>query len=301
MTSTLTGPGGGPGGSGHPGGAIGSLIPAARGGPVQALRDSWVVAKRNLRRMTRIPEIVVFGLMQPVMFVLLFTYVMGGAISVPGAAPGDPDAYKQYLMAGIFAQTVTFAVAGASAGIAEDMTKGLVDRFRSLPMARSAVLVGRTIADLVQTALTLVVLALVALLIGWRIHNGVWKALGGFGLLLLLGYAFSWIGALIGLSVRSPEAATSAGLIWLFPLTFVSNAFVPVASMPSWLQPIAYWNPFSATVQAARQLFGNLLPGAPKETEWPMVHAVGVSIGWSLLILALFSWLSVRKYRSAVG
>jgi ABC-2 type transport system permease protein len=157
--------------------------------------------------------------------VLLFTYVMGGAIKV--GTSSDPTAYKQFLMAGIFAQTVTFAVAGASAGIAEDMTKGLVDRFRSLPMARSAVLVGRTLADLVQTALTLVVLGLVAFLIGWRIHKSVLEALCGFLLLLLLGYAFSWIGALIGLSVRSPEAATSAGLVWLFPLTFISNAPCP--------------------------------------------------------------------------
>ncbi|SEK25787.1 ABC transporter permease [Streptacidiphilus jiangxiensis] len=267
-----------------------------RGGVIGMLRDSWVVAKRNLRRMTRIPEIVVFGLMQPVMFVLLFTYVMGGAIQVPG---GDQNAYKQYLMAGIFAQTVTFAVAGASAGIAEDMTKGLVDRFRSLPMARSSVLVGRTVADLVQTAFTVLVLAIVAFIVGWRFNNGILKALAAFGLLLLLGYAFSWIGALIGLSVRSPEAATSAGLIWLFPLTFVSNAFVPVSSMPSWLQPIANWNPFSATVQACRELFGN--PTGVPNHSWPMEHAVWVSIGWSLLILAVFSYLSVRKYRSATA
>jgi ABC-2 type transport system permease protein len=279
-------------------GAIGAAAPGQRGGVLQTLRDSWVVAKRNLRRMTRIPEIVVFGMMQPVMFVLLFTYVMGGAIAVPGTT--DHNAYKQYLMAGIFAQTVTFAVAGASAGIAEDMTKGLVDRFRSLPMARSAVLVGRTMADLVQTALTVVVLALVAFAIGWRIHKGVLEAFGGFLLLLLLGYAFSWIGALIGLSVRSPEAATSAGLVWLFPLTFLSNAFVPVSTMPGWLQAIAYWNPFSATVQAVRDLFGNLPPGQV-QTEWPMQHAIGVSIGWSVLIAVLFSMLSVRKYRSAAG
>lgn len=279
-------------------GAIGGAVPIQHSGILQSLRDSWVVAKRNLRRMTRIPEIVVFGMMQPVMFVLLFTYVMGGAIKVPGS--NDPNAYKQYLMAGIFAQTVTFAVAGASAGIAEDMTKGLVDRFRSLPMARSAVLVGRTLADLVQTALTLVVLGLVAFAIGWRIHKSVLEAFCGFLLLLLLGYAFSWIGALIGLSVRSPEAATSAGLVWLFPLTFISNAFVPVSTMPGWLQAIAYWNPFSATVQAVRDLFGNLPPG-PGPTQWPMQHAIGVSIGWSVLITLLFSWLSVRKYRSAAG
>ncbi|MER7754646.1 ABC transporter permease [Kitasatospora sp. NPDC097643] len=278
--------------------AIGAAMPTPRRGLAATLHDSWVVAKRNLRRMTRIPEIVVFGLMQPVMFVLLFSYVMGGAIQIPGTQASS-DAYIQFLMAGIFAQTVTFATAGASAGIAEDMTKGLVDRFRSLPMARSAVLVGRTLADLCQTAFTVVVLALVALMVGWRIHNGVLSALGAFGLLLLLGYAFSWIGALIGLSVRSPEAATSAGLIWLFPLTFISNAFVPISSMPGWLQPIAYWNPFSATVQACRDLFGNQV--GPVDSAWPMQHAALVSVLWSLLITAVFSWLSVRKYRSAVG
>ncbi|MER8182906.1 ABC transporter permease [Kitasatospora sp. NPDC094015] len=278
--------------------AIGGAVPRQRGGIAAMAHDSWVVAKRNLRRMTRIPEIVVFGLMQPVMFVLLFSYVMGGAIQIPGTTASS-STYTQFLMAGIFAQTVTFAVAGASAGIAEDMTKGLVDRFRSLPMTRSAVLVGRTLADLVQTAFTLLVLAMVALLVGWRIHEGFPKALAAFGLLLLLGYSFSWIGALIGLSVRSPEAATSAGLIWLFPLTFVSNAFVPVSSMPGWLQPIAYWNPFSATVQACRELFGNQV--GPTPSAWPMQNAILVSVLWSLVIMAVFSWLSVRKYRSAVG
>ncbi|TQF03660.1 ABC transporter permease [Kitasatospora acidiphila] len=278
--------------------AIGAAVPRQRRGLAAMAHDSRVVAKRNLRRMVRIPEIVVFGLLQPVMFVLLFSYVMGGAIQIPNAGASSKT-YTQYLMAGIFAQTVTFAVAGASAGIAEDMTKGLVDRFRSLPMTRSAVLVGRTLADLCQTAFTLLVLALVALAVGWRIHHGVPQALGGFALLLLLGYAFSWIGALIGLSVRSPEAATSAGLIWLFPLTFISNAFVPVSSMPSWLQPIAYWNPFSATVQACRNLFGNQV--GPVDKSWPMQHAIGVSIVSSLAVMALFSWLSVRKYRSAAG
>jgi ABC transporter DrrB family efflux protein len=278
--------------------AIGGAVPRQRRGVAAMAHDSWVVARRNLRRMVRIPEIVVFGLLQPVMFVLLFSYVMGGAIQIPHSGASSKS-YIQYLMAGIFAQTVTFAVAGASAGIAEDMTKGLVDRFRSLPMTRSAVLVGRTVADLCQTAFTVLVLALVALLVGWRIHNGVPKALGGFALLLLLGYAFSWIGALIGLSVRSPEAATSAGLIWLFPLTFVSNAFVPVSTMPGWLQPIAYWNPFSSTVQACRDLFGNQV--GPVDKAWPMQHAIGVSIVSSLVVMALFSWLAVRKYRSAAG
>ncbi|WP_017239789.1 ABC transporter permease [Streptomyces sp. SS] len=269
--------------------------PRPRGGIAQSINDSLVVTKRNLIRMSRIPEMVVFGLIQPVMFVVLFSYVFGGSMSVGGNT--DPAVYREFLMAGIFAQTVTFATAGAGAGIADDMHKGLVDRFRSLPMARGAVLTGRTLADLVQTALTLVVLAIVGLLVGWRIHNGIPKALGAFALLLLLGYAFSWIGALIGLSVRTPEAATSGGLIWLFPVTFVSNAFVDPSMMADWIRPIAEWNPFSATVQACRELFGN--PGVVQSDAWPMRYPVWASILWSVLIVFVFRTLSVRKYRSA--
>jgi ABC transporter DrrB family efflux protein len=277
--------------------AVRTAAPRARGGIIQSVHDSWVVAKRNLRRMTRIPEIVIFGLIQPIMFVVLFSFVFGGAMLVEGSS--SPVVYRNFLMAGIFAQTVTFATAGAGAGIADDMHKGVIDRFRSLPMARGAVLTGRTIADLVQTALTVLVLVVVALIVGWRIHNGIPKALAAFGLLLLLGYAFSWIGALIGLSVRTPEAATSGGLIWLFPVTFISIAFVDSRQMAGWLQPIAEWNPFSATVQACRVLFGN--PGVSPSDAWPMQHPVWASILWSLAIMIVFRTLAVRKYRSATA
>ncbi|HEX5567203.1 MAG TPA: ABC transporter permease [Streptomyces sp.] len=276
-------------GTRHPGGGIG-----------QSLKDSLVVAQRNLLRMMRIPEMIIFGLIQPIMFVVLFSYVFGGSINIPGAGL-DASAYREFLMAGIFAQTVTFATAGAGAGIAEDMHKGLIDRFRSLPMARGAVLTGRTIADLVQTALTVVVLAVVALIVGWRAHEGVLKALAGFGLLLLLGYAFTWIGALIGLSVRTPEAATSGGLIWLFPLTFISIAFVPSENMPTLLRHIAEWNPFSATVLAARELFGNLPAGYQAPDAWPMQNPALASLLWSVLIIVVFRTLAVRKYRLASG
>lgn len=270
-----------------------------RGGISQSVADSLVVAKRNLIRMARIPEMVIFGLIQPIMFVVLFTYVFGGSIKV-GSTISSAD-YKEFLMAGIFAQTVTFATAGAGAGIADDMHKGLIDRFRSLPMARGAVLTGRTLADLVQTALTLVVLAGVALLIGWRTHENLGKVLLGFLLLLLLGYAFSWIGALIGLVVRTPEAATSGGLIWLFPLTFISNAFVDANQMPTVLRHIAEWNPFSATVQACRELFGNLPPGFVTPDAWPMQHPILASVLWSVLIVVVFRTLAVRRYRSATA
>ncbi|MFB6775063.1 ABC transporter permease [Streptomyces sp. NPDC048232] len=270
--------------------------------PVGAsIRDSLVIARRNLIRMTRIPEMVLFGVIQPVMFVVLFTYVFGGSLQIGNTT--DADVYKDFLMAGIFAQTVTFATAGSAAGIADDMQKGLVDRFRSLPMARGAVLTGRTVADLVQTAITLLVLAIVALIVGWRTGSAeptnAGRILAGFGLLLLLGYAFTWIGALIGLSVRTPEAATSGGIIWLFPVTFVSNAFVDSSQMTPWLRHIAEWNPFSATVQACRELFGN--PGVVQSDAWPMQHPVWASVMWSVLIIAVFRTLSVRKYRSAAS
>ncbi|NBM15048.1 ABC transporter permease [Streptomyces sp. GC420] len=277
--------------------AVRTPVPKGAGGIVGSVRDSLVVAKRNLLRMLRIPEMIIFGLIQPIMFVVLFSYVFGGSMNIGGTT--EPGVYREFLMAGIFAQTVTFATAGAGAGIADDMHKGLIDRFRSLPMARGAVLTGRTLADLVQTTLTLVVLAVVALLVGWRTHTSVGEVLAGFALLLLLGYAFSWIGALIGLSVRTPEAATSGGLIWLFPVTFVSNAFVDSSQMTPWLQHVADWNPFSATVQACRELFGN--PGVSQSEAWPMQHPVWASLLWSLLILVVFRTLAVRKYRSAAA
>ncbi|MFI7402907.1 ABC transporter permease [Streptomyces sp. NPDC049541] len=263
----------------------------------QSIRDSLVVAKRNLIRMSRIPEMVIFGLIQPIMFVVLFSYVFGGSMNIGGTT--DSQVYREFLMAGIFAQTVTFATAGAGAGIADDMHKGLIDRFRSLPMARGAVLTGRTLADLVQTALTLFVLAMVALLVGWRTHTNIGEVLGAFGLLLLTGYAFTWIGAVIGLSVRTPEAATSGGLIWLFPVTFISNAFVDSSRMTPWLRHIAEWNPFSATVQACRKLFGN--PGVSPSDAWPMAHPVWASLIYSVLIVVIFRTLAVRKYRSATA
>ncbi|WP_333737195.1 ABC transporter permease [Streptomyces sp. IBSBF 2806] len=281
--------------------AAGGAAPQPARSLGQPIRDSLVVAKRNLIRMARIPEVVIFGLIQPIMFVVLFTYVFGGSMRIGGSTSATD--YKNFLMAGIFAQTVTFATAGAGAGIADDMHKGLIDRFRSLPMARGAVLTGRTLADLVQTALTLLVLAVVALLVGWRVgsdgETDAGRVLGAFGLLLLLGYAFTWIGALIGLSVRTPEAATSGGLIWLFPVTFISNAFVDTSNMTPWLRHVAEWNPFSATVQACRVLFAN--PGQSQSGAWPMQHPVWASLIYSVLIIVLFRTLAVRKYRSATA
>jgi len=260
--------------------------------------DGWVVTVRNLRRMTRIPEMVVFATIQPIMFVLLFAFVFGGAIPVSGG--GGTHAYREYLLPGIFTQTLAFTTGTTAVGLADDLHKGLVDRFRSLPMARSAVLLGRTVADWIQNLFVLLIMALCGLAVGWRIHGGFWKAVAAFLLVMLFSYAMSWIGAVIGLSVSTPETANTAGFIWLFPVTFVSNAFVPTSSLPGWLQPVAEWNPISSTVLALRQLFGNPTGYAPGKLPnvLPMQHPAWVSLAWSILILALFVPLAVRKYRS---
>jgi ABC-2 type transport system permease protein len=267
------------------------------GGLPGALHDGWVVTLRNLRRMTRIPEMVVFATIQPIMFVLLFAYVFGGAIPVSGGTAAD---YREYLLPGILTQTLAFTTGTTAVGLADDLHKGLVDRFRSLPMARSAVLLGRTIADWIQNIFVLAIMAVCGVLVGWRIHDGVAKAVAGFLLVMLFAYAMSWIGAVIGLSVRTPETANTAGFIWLFPVTFMSNAFVPTTSLPHWLQPVAEWNPISSTVLALRNLFGNPTgfesTGVPHVL--PMQHPVPVSLAWSALILLIFVPLAVRKYRS---
>ena len=257
-----------------------------------AVNDSLVLTMRHLRHIPRIPELLVFSIVQPIMFVLLFAFVFGGAIQVAGGG------YRSYLMAGIFAQTVAFNGASTGVGLAEDMAKGLIDRFRSLPMARSAVLAGRTLSDLLRTVLILIVMSVCGLAVGWRTHTSALSITGGFLLLLLFGFAMSWIGAWIGLIVPSTEVANTAGFIWLFPLTFMSNAFVPIQTMPSWLQTVVAWNPISATVQAVRTAFGKT-GVAPTRGFWPLEHAAVVSVGWSIVLIVGFGVLAVRRYRTA--
>jgi ABC transporter DrrB family efflux protein len=243
-----------------------------------------------------------FSLVQPVMFVLLFAYVFGGAIPIAGAGANPDDAadiYRNYLMPGIFGQTVAFAAAATTVGMAESMSTGLIDRFRSLPMASGAVLIGRTFADAARQVLVLIVLSITGLLVGWRITGGFWEALGAYALLLLFAYAMSWIGAYIGLSMRSVETASTAGLIWLFPVTFLSNAFVPISSMPTWLQTIAVYNPVSTLVLATRQLFGN--PTGIQPDYWSMNNPVLYTIGTCALIIAVFATISIRKYKKTTA
>ncbi|MEU4604187.1 ABC transporter permease [Kribbella sp. NPDC023972] len=271
---------------------------AARVNPVgRAVTDAGVLAWRSLKRIPRTPDMLIYATIQPIMFVLLFAYVFGDAIPIPGA-PGA-KAYREFLMSGIFAQTMAFAVASASVGLADDMSKGLIDRFRSLPMARSGVIAGRVIGDLVFNAFVMVVMVLCGFIVGWRWHNGFGNALAAFAILLLFAFAMLWVGALIGLSVGGPEVAASAGLIWLFPLTFLSNAFVPTPNLPGGLQPVAEWNPISSIVAACRHLFGNPSPFA--SDGFPAQHPVLLSLIWCTVIIVIFAPLAVRKYRSATS
>jgi ABC-2 type transport system permease protein/oleandomycin transport system permease protein len=252
-----------------------------------ALKDSWVEAERHLRIIPRNIELVLFATVQPVMFVVLFVYVFGGSIQVPGF-----DNYDQYLLPGIFSQSLVFGSTFTAIGLADDLNKGLVDRLRSLPMARSAVLIGRTVSDLVRNLVTFFVMLGVAFLIGFRFEGTVFEAVLATLLLLLFSFALSWVQALIGLSVGSVEAANSAGFIWMFPMTFVSSAFIDPATLPSGLETIAQVNPFTIVTNAARALYnGN-----------PVGSDASYSLLWSFGIIFVFAGLSIRKFnRSTVA
>lgn len=269
-------------------------VTTEQAGP-SALGDTLTVAKRNLTRLLRVPDSIVFGILQSIMFVLLFAYVFGGAIEAPGGS------YVDFLMGGIFAQTVAFTAATTTVAMAEDLQRGIIDRFRSLPMARSAVLAGRTVSDLAFGAITTAAMAITGLLVGWRTDASLLDVAAAFVLLFLFGYAFLWIGAVIGISVRSVEVAQTAGLIWLFPLTFLSNVFVPTETMPEWLQPIAEWNPISSVALAVRELFGNVPEGYVAGTSFPMENPILMSLVWCAILLAIFIPLGVSRYRKAAS
>ena len=262
---------------------------------VDTLADGAIVAKRNLIKVKRVPELLVFTTLQPIMFILLFGFVFGSAIKIPGID------YKEYLIAGIFAQTVVFGATFTGAGIADDMQKGIIDRFRSLPMSRSSVLIGRTVSDVLLNVLTITVMSLTGLAIGWRIRTSLLEALGGFVLLLVFAYAISWIMAWVGLVVPTPEVVQNASFILLFPATFIANTFVPTNDFPTALRVIAEWNPVSTLTEAARQLFGNTSPQLPPADVWSMQHPVLYTLLWSAAILAVFVPLATRQYERAAS
>ena len=247
--------------------------------------DTLIIAERNLIRLPRAPDLLLAFTVQPIMFVLLFRYVFGGAIKTPGYS------YVDFLIPGIIVQNIAFGGFVTALGLNEDMNKGLIDRFRSLPMARPAVLAGRTLADVVTNSLSVVILVVTGLLVGFSFHASAVQVIAGFGLLLLFGYAFSWFFALIGLLVSSPESANSVGFIAVFPLTFISSAFVPVASMPAVLQAFANINPFTIMVNAMRALW----IGAPAD------NYVWGALVWTFVLVAVFAPLAVARYRRTAG
>ncbi len=258
----------------------GQLKPLARPRIYWTISDALVMAKRHLLQIPRIPEELVFATIQPIMFVLLFRYVFGGAIAVRGTT------YVNYLMAGIFAQTVIFGSTTTGIGLASDLQKGLVDRFRSLPMAKSAVLTGRTLSDMIRNTFVVIVMWTVGLLVGFRPEGPVIAWFAAAAILLLTSFAFSWISATIGLLVSTVEAAQSAGFIWLFPLTFASSAFVQTSSMPDWLRPFAENQPVTLIINAVRRLLLNK----------PDTSTILQAIAWCVGILIVFIPVAVWAY-----
>ncbi|MBU3690122.1 MAG: ABC transporter [Acidimicrobiales bacterium mtb01] len=255
------------------------------------LRDATTIAHRNMIRIRRVPDVMVFVVVQPLMFVLLFAYVFGGSIDIPGGN------YREFLIAGIFTQTVVFGATFTGSGLAEDMQKGLINRFRSLPMARSAVVAGRTISDVVYNALSIVVMSVAGLAVGWRIRGSILDAIVAYGLLLFFSYAFSWVMACIGLMVPTPEVVNNATFVILFPMTFIANTFVPSDSLPGVLKTIAEWNPVSTLTHAVRVRFGNIPAGTPEPTAWPLQNAMLYSLGFAVVLIVVFAPIATRLYQ----
>ena len=258
---------------------------------MNAITDALVITKRQLLQLSRVPEVLIFSTIQPVMFVLLFRYVFGGSIST-----GQPGGYVQLLMPGIFVQTVAFTLAATASGLAEDMGKGLIDRFRSLPISRSAVVVGRTLGDSLLNIVVLTVMGIAGYAVGWRPTGGLLKTALAFLFLLGFGYALSWTGIFAGLAARDARAVQNISFLITFPLTFLSNAFAPTTGMPRVLQYFAEWNPVSTMVAACRELFGLKNQFGATAGSFPSDHPLITSVFYMFLIMAIFVPLSVRKY-----
>jgi ABC transporter DrrB family efflux protein len=252
-----------------------------------ALADGWTITLRDLNHWSRQPWVLLVGLLFPVLIVVMFAYVFGGSMTVAGG--GD---YREFLMPGIFALTMVFGLEATFTAVTTDAAKGVTDRFRSMPMSQSAVVLGRSAADMLNSAAGLIVLVVCGLLVGWRWHNGIGPAVGAFALLLLLRFAMLWVGIHLALVLKSPESVMALQIL-VWPLGFFSSAFASPESMPGWLGAIAEWNPLSATAAAARELFGN--PGVGGES-WMAQHAIPMAVVWPLVLVAVFFPLSVRAY-----
>lgn len=253
-------------------------------------QQTLLIAGRNLRRLPRAPEQIGGALGQPIVFTLLFAFVFGDALKAPGGG-----SYREYLLPGIMVQVMAFASTTTAGGVAEDMASGLVNRLRSLPIARTATVAGRVASDLIQRVIQLVIAAGLGLLVGWHIHHDIGQAVAAFALLILYGLVFSWVGVAIGLLARNVESANNIGLLWLFPITFIANTFVSVNAMPAGLRAVAEYNPLSAMIAAVRQLFGNPT-GHP--AAWPLQHPVIAALVWSLAIITVFASIAIHRYRT---
>ncbi|NUW35999.1 ABC transporter permease [Nonomuraea sp. SMC257] len=260
-----------------------------------AVADGMTIARRNALKIRRAPDLLGGVVMIPIVFVLLFTYVFGSMISLPGMS------YAEYLLPGIFVMTIVTSAQITGYTLTQDLQKGVFDRFRTLPMSPSAVLTGQTVSDVIMNVTSIVTMALVGLLAGWRVRSSPVEAVLGFLMLLLFAYAFSWVTATVALALRTPEVFNNLATLVSFPLVFLSNALVDSTRLPGPLRVVAEWNPVSTLVQAARELFGNTSPALPAPAAWPLRHAVPVSLLWSLLLLVVFVPLATRLYTRAVS
>lgn len=258
----------------------------------RAVRDSWLILQTNVRHLLAQPGEIIGMIMMPVIFTVLFGYVFGSAIQIPGV-----ENYRDYLMPGVIALTATFTMTAAAVGMSELKEKGQMDRFRSLPMASSAVLVGQTLYQLLNTMVGMATMSICAVVAGWRIHTDVPHALAGFGLLILFAFATNFVGVSVGLVVSSAQLADQIMMSTTMPLTFLANTFISPEGLPSWLKPVANWNPLSAVVAAVRDLFGNASTVVPANQPWPLEHPVMASLIWSVVLVAIALPLSVRLYR----
>jgi ABC-2 type transport system permease protein len=263
---------------------------------VRNLQDIFIITRRQILLLVRVPEVLIFSTIQPVMFVLLFRFVFGGSID-----SGQPGGYVQLLMPGIFVQTVAFTLAGTASGLAEDMKKGLIDRFRSLPISRSALIIGRTLGDSLLNIVVLAVMGITGYIVGWRPTGGLGNVLLGFLFLLLFGYALSWVGVLVGLSAKDARVVQNVSFIVTFPLTFLSNAFAPTTGMPRALQYFAEWNPVSTMVAGCRSLFGLENQFGATAGSFPSEYPLITSLIYMVVLMAIFIPLSARKYARAAN
>jgi ABC-2 type transport system permease protein len=277
-----------------PGVGAATRPPRTSGAVAGRLMDTWAMTRRNLVHISREPMQLSDVTIQPLLFTFLFAYLFGGAIPIPGGG-----SYVDFLLGGILALNLVTSTMGTAVGLSTDLHEGMIERFRTLPMWRSAVLVGRSLADLLTTCLCTLIVALTGLVVGWRPGSvGFFHILAGFLVVIFFAYSITWIAACAGLNSKSPESAASFGFIVLFPLAFVSNAFVPTQHMPGWLQALATWNPVSAVVAAARHLWGNPNPSGTIQA-WPMQHPVEAALLWSVAILAVAAPLAAHFFKRA--